>query len=155
MQASGPSRLLIWYGKGLLALAPGAYLAQHLLGQLWGVLYAANVHPALQAALELAQPSASRQNLTLHHNLRKALKSAYKLHKSADAGSRAPQKLAIEPQSACHAVSRSEQAVMVYCHVTEPLSTPITWPLSSAIFFAAGRTSSSLKTGTPGGTLTP
>lgn len=45
------------------------YLSKHLLCQLGCLINAADVHPALQAALELAQASSTCQDLTLHHNL--------------------------------------------------------------------------------------
>ena len=47
----------------------GADLPQHLLGKLGRLFDAADVHAALQAALELPQPPASRQDLALHHDL--------------------------------------------------------------------------------------
>ena len=44
-------------------------LPKHLLSQLGRLIHAADVDAPLQAALELAQPPASCQDLALHHHL--------------------------------------------------------------------------------------
>ena len=126
--------------------------AQHLGCKRGRLVYAADVHAALQAVCELAEAAAASQDLRLDHHLEAA--GWKRIGCMSDGSSLDLRPLAL-PLLLLIVSEAPRFCTPPNKPTSEPPPAPPTLPSASAIFWAAGATSSCLNTGIPGGTLIP